>query len=146
MTGQSGAGPNGPGQNEDAAWAEIIANYGDRPVLDPEPALPVRDPESTAEPAAPPELAEPAADEPHVAERFVPPPPPPLPRLPIDRLLAWAGVFVSPIVLLVATVLQVRLPTLVAWALILGFLGGFAYLVAQMPRGPRDPYDDGARL
>lgn len=146
VTGQSEAGQNGPGQNEDAAWAEIIANYGDRPVLDPEPVLPVREPERAPEPAEPPELVEPAPDQGHVEERFVPPPPPPLPRLPIDRLLAWAGVFVSPIILLVATVLQVRLPSLLAWALILGFLGGFAYLVAQMPRGPRDPFDDGAVL
>jgi hypothetical protein len=38
------------------------------------------------------------------------------------------------------------LPTSVAWLLIGGFLGGFGYLVAQMPRGPRDPFDDGAVL
>ena len=64
----------------------------------------------------------------------------------MDRLLAWAGVFVSPLVLLLATVLLIQLPSLVAWALVVGFLGGFGYLVAQMPRGPRDPFDDGAVL
>ena len=79
-------------------------------------------------------------------ERFVPPAPPPLPRVPKDRLAAWTGVLASPILLLLATVLRIPLPTMVAWLLIGSFLGGFGYLVAQMPRGPRDPFDDGARL
>ena len=52
----------------------------------------------------------------------------------------------SPFLLLVATVLRISLPTIVAWLLVAAFLGGFGYLVAQMPRGPRDPFDDGARL
>ena len=127
------------GQNDDAAWREIVANYGDRPLVDPEAA-------PTPHQQAGEEHPELATDETWPAERFVPPPPPPLPRLPFDRLLAWSGVFVSPLVLLVATVFQVHLPTIVAWLLIVGFLGGFGYLVAQMPRGPRDPYDDGAVL
>jgi hypothetical protein len=125
---------------EDAAWREIVDNYGDRPHLEPEPEAQPTQP--APEPDQHPELA----DDPWLEERFVPPPPPPLPRVPFDRLLAWAGVFVSPLVLLVATVFQLDLPTLVAWALVLGFLGGFGYLVAQMPRGPRDPFDDGAVL
>jgi hypothetical protein len=129
------------GQNEDAQWAEIIANYGDRPVLDPPPDAAAPEPEP--QPDVHPELA---AAETWQEERFVPPPPPPLPRLPMDRLLAWLGVFGSPLILLVATVLRLHLPTLLAWALVLGFLGGFGYLVAQMPRGPRDPFDDGAVL
>ncbi|MEO6509987.1 MAG: hypothetical protein ABIO16_03280 [Nocardioides sp.] len=141
MTGQNGAGQNGPGQNEDAAWAAIIANYGDRPVLDPLPEP--KAPEPQPEPDLHPELA---AETTWPQERFVPPPPPPLPRLPVDRLLAWSGVFLSPLILLLATILRLHLPTLLAWTLVLGFLGGFGYLVAQMPRGPRDPYDDGARL
>ncbi len=134
MTGQNGAG-----RNEDAAWREIVANYGDRPVVDPEtpPAAQPEQPEYT--PSSPPTTT-------RLEERFVPPPPPPLPRLPFDRLLAWSGVFVSPLILLVATIFQVHLPTIVAWLLVGGFLGGFGYLVSQMPRGPRDPFDDGARL
>ncbi len=142
MTGQNGAGQNGAGQDGDAAWAEIIANYGDRPVLDPPPEPPSKAPEPQPEPDPHPELAA----ETWLEERFVPPPPPPLPRLPVDRLLAWCGVFLSPLILLVATVLRLHLPSLLAWTLVLGFLGGFGYLVAQMPRGPRDPFDDGARL
>jgi hypothetical protein len=53
---------------------------------------------------------------------------------------------VSPLLLLVATVLRIHVPTVVAWLLVCGFLGGFGYLVSQMPRGPRDPFDDGAVL
>jgi hypothetical protein len=135
------------GQNEDALWQEIVANYGDRPVLenDTEPAPPITAP--TPDPA--PMSAEPFEvvdrDE-WLDESFVPPAPPPLPRVPKDRLAAWTGVFASPILLLLATVLQIHLPTMVAWLLVCSFLGGFGYLVAQMPRGPRDPFDDGARL
>ena len=33
-----------------------------------------------------------------------------------------------------------------SYALVAWFVGGFTYLVLQMPRGPRDPEDDGARL
>ncbi len=131
------------GQNEDAAWREIIANYGDRPVLDPDAAAQAAAPEPRDEPDHHPELA---TEDTWLDDSFVPPPPPPLPRLPRDRLLAWAGVFLSPLILLVATVFQLHLPTLVAWLLIGSFLGGFGYLVSQMPRGPRDPFDDGARL
>jgi hypothetical protein len=125
--------------SEDAAWREIVDNYGDRPVLDAEePAAPAPDP---APDPPPPELADLWPE-----ERFVPPPPPPLPRVPKDRLAAWLGVLVSPVVLLVAAVLRLSLPSPVVWLLIGGFLIGFGYLVSQMPRGPRDPFDDGAVL
>ena len=130
------------GQNEDATWREIVANYGDRPALEPDEAQQVVD-GPRDEPDDHPELA---TQDTWLEERFVPPPPPPLPRPARDRLAAWAGVFISPVLLLVATVFQVDLPTVVAWLLIGSFLGGFGYLVAQMPRGPRDPFDDGARL
>ena len=132
--------------NEDAAWKDIVDNYGDRPLLD-------ADEQAASAPATEPEVVdlpdeesrEFARSEP-VEDRYVPPPPPPLPRVAPDRLLAWAGVFLSPLILLVATVLRLPLPTVIAWLLIAAFLGGFGYLVHQMPRGPRDPFDDGARL
>jgi hypothetical protein len=129
---------------EDAVWHEIVANYGDRPVFDTEPAEPpaVHLPDDAADPEEPPELDEARG----VEERFVPPPPPPLPRVPQDRLAAWLGVLVSPVLLLMAAIFRVSLPTFAAWLLVGAFLGGFGYLVAQMPRGPRDPFDDGAVL
>jgi hypothetical protein len=79
-------------------------------------------------------------------DRFVPPTPPPLPTPTTDRLIAWLGVFGSPVVLLVCLVFGIDLPQLVAYLLVAGFVGGFLYLVIQMPRGPRDPDDDGAQL
>ncbi len=135
------------GHNEDAAWKDIVDNYGDRPHLDPDEQA------ALARAAAEPEVVDLPDQEPRelartepIEDRYVPPPPPPLPRVAPDRLAAWAGVFVSPLILLVATVLRFPLPTVIAWLLIAAFLGGFGYLVHQMPRGPRDPFDDGARL
>ncbi len=79
-------------------------------------------------------------------DRFVPPPPPPLPRVAPDRLIAWVGVFGAPAVLLTALVLGLHISAWIGYLLVASFVGGFIYLVAQMPRGPRDPFDDGARL
>ena len=47
--------------------------------------------------------------------------------------------------LLTALVLGIGLPSLIGYLLVAAFIGGFVYLVVQMPRGPQDPYDDGAR-
>ena len=128
-----------PRSNEDEAWRAIVDNYGDRADLDPDEA-PVAEP--APDPFVVPTELSPTYDE----ERFVPPPPPPLPHVPRDRMLAWAGLFGSPTVLLTALVLGIGLPTLVGYALVASFIGGFGYLVAQMPRGPHDPFDDGARI
>lgn len=128
-----------PRSNEDEAWRAIVENYGERAELDPGEAV-VAGP-APEQPAEPAELS-PALRE----ERFVPPPPPPLPHVPPDRLLAWAGLFGAPSVLLTALVLGIRLPSLIGYLLVASFIGGFVYLVMQMPRGPHDPYDDGARL
>lgn len=135
---------NGPRETpstsgDDAAWRDIVANYGDRPVFEaevqPEPA-------PAPEPDEHPELVESAWAE----ERYVPPPPPPLPRVSRDRMAAWLGVLGAPVALLVAAIFRLPLPDIVPWLLVGAFLGGFGYLVAQMPRGPRDPFDDGAVL
>ena len=92
-------------------------------------------------------LGDPDEDGPDDAEEgFEPPPPPPLPRVAPDRLAAWTGVFGSPALLLIALVLSIEMPTVVAYLLVAGFVGGFVYLVAKMPRGPRDPWDDGAQV
>ena len=122
-------------RSEDELWRSIVDNYGDRAELaEDEVPLPQ---------AAPPPL-EAAADAPE--ERFVPPPPPPLPRPDNKRLVAWAGVLGVPLLLLVLVLASFRPPTMVSYALVAWFVGGFAFLVLQMPRGPRDPEDDGARL
>lgn len=125
--------------HEDEAWRAIVENYGDRAELDPSE---VPEPEPAPAPfEAPAELAASYDD-----DRFVPPEPPPLPEVPRDRMAAWAGLFGSPTILLIALVLGIHLPSLIAYLLIGAFIGGFLYLVVQMPRGPHDPWDDGARL
>ena len=138
--------------SDDEAWRSIVENYGDRARLDPDET-----------PREEPREAEPSWDEDGWAEEgtpaepdwtqqdgeddaFVPPPPPPLPRVAPTRLIAWTGVFGSPTVLLTALLFGVSLPAWLGYLLVAAFVGGFVYLVAMMPRGPRDPFDDGARL
>jgi hypothetical protein len=136
--------------SDEDAWRAIVENYGDRVELEDEP--PVEEPRPVVDPALfvvaepyverPRELAPEDDDE----DGFVPPEPPPLPKLPPDRLAAWAGLFGSPVVLLVCLVLGISLPHWAAYLLVAAFVGGFGYLVFTMPRDRDDPWDDGARL
>ncbi|WP_341928028.1 hypothetical protein [Nocardioides psychrotolerans] len=135
--------------NEDDAWRAIVENFGERADPDPDPPSagrdePLPDAPSPAGPA--PSWDEAYVDSDWSTDRFVPPPPPPVPSTSKDRMAAWIGIFGSPAVLLVCLVLAIDLPQLVAYALVAAFVGGFLYLVFQMPRGPRDPDDDGARI
>ncbi len=136
--------------NDDEAWRAIVENFGERAEVEPDP-----EPEAAPAPAAPtsdlPSTSEPGWEDPYVdtdwsSDRFVPPPPPPIPTTTRDRMAAWIGIFGSPTVLLVCLVLGIDLPALLAYLLVAGFVGGFLYLVFLMPRGPRDPDDDGARV
>ncbi|WP_205474685.1 hypothetical protein [Nocardioides sp. SYSU D00038] len=148
--------------NDDDAWRAIVENYGERAAIDPaddpagaaaaeEPA-PVwsswdsGDAGGSGEIVDVPDRDLPDLDLPDPEDRFVPPTPPPLPRPPRDRLLAWVGLFGSPLVLLVCLLLGIDLPPIIGYALVGGFVGGFLYLVFRMPREPGDPFDDGARL
>lgn len=79
--------------------------------------------------------------------QFRPPTPPPLPRPRTwQRGLAWAGLFVAPLLALVLALLPVYVTALVWWSIIGWFVGGFVYLVREMPQAPRDPWDDGSRV
>ena len=144
------------------AWREIVENYGERPLLD-DPSASPDEPAPTAastagsSPGAPPtELPEDLVDDDEVeqreraiaeAERFQPPPAPPLPAPRTwQRGLAWAGIFVAPVIALVIGLLSIYVHPLVGWLLVGWFVGGFAYLVLVMPRTPRDPWDDGSRI
>lgn len=149
-------------KDDDDAWRAIVDNYGDRPRLDDDvatelPAPRLHEPEAQTDsqldpqPEAEPRRAQPGWDDAYPdadweSDRFVPPPPPPLPTTTTDRLIAWGGVFGSPAVLLVCLVLGIGLPELIAYGLVLAFVGGFVYLVLTMTREPRDPDDDGAVL
>ncbi len=126
-------------------WQEIVDNFGERVALEPDddakrsdaPARP--DPQDLDEPAV-------ARDQVDPADEFVPPTPPPVPRPPVDRLLAWTGVFGGPTLVLLCIVAGISVPAWFGLLLATGFIGGFGYLVLRMSNEPRDPWDDGAVL
>jgi hypothetical protein len=150
--------------DEDAAWRDIVEHYGDRAEIDPDPGVGSTE---AVEPVEPDPVVEPVEDrderlrglfrpswnDPLDTEatwedegHFVPPSPPPTPVLDPRRRAAWAGLFGSPLVMLVAVVLGWRLPDWLMLGLAAGFVGGFVYLIATMPnRRPGDGSgDDGA--
>jgi hypothetical protein len=131
-------------ENEDDAWRAIVENYGERPRLDPSPPAPEPEPVWFTGALADAAGSAGADDDDPDEEGFVPPPPPPLPWPEPARLLAWLGVFGAPALLLVGLVLGITLPSVVGYALIGWFVGGFGYLVLHMDNNPRDPGDDGA--
>ena len=132
---------------EDALWRSIVDNYGERPeIVEPEVEVPpsLRD----LPPAAEPEDDD-AHDTSTIADpqdHYVPPAPPPLPTPPPARLIAWIGLFGIPMLVLVALVAKVTLPSWLGLLLMVWFVGGFVFLVASMRPGPGEDYDDGARL
>jgi hypothetical protein len=142
--------------SDEDAWRTIVENYGERielgddPPVDP-PAGPAdRVPQDSGLQRLFRPLPEPqpeAEDLEDDDDDFVPPSPPPLPKLPPDRFLAWAGLFGSPTVLLVCLVLGIHLVPWMGYLLVASFVGGFGYLVVKMPHNTDiDPWDDGARL
>lgn len=149
-------------RDEDLLWRSIVDNYGDRVTLDPTAEEPTGDPhkEPTEEPTATQVPAAPSQPEEQPAEardwldayddpedHFVPPEPERVPTPEPRRLIAWAGVFGVPVVVLVLVVLQVSLPPWASMLCLAWFVGGFGYLVATMRREPPDnDWDDGARL
>ena len=132
---------------QDAAWQEIVANFDERVEL-PNDAIALPEPsfgDDVDEPFEPdPEMYDEDYDDGFVA------PDPVLPRTTPDRLLAWLGVLGAPVAALVLFILRATLgwwiPSWVVDFLVIAFLVGFGYLVFHMPREPRDPWDDGARL
>lgn len=132
---------------EDQAWQAIVENYGERAAIEDPP--PVSDVPFGGRFGDPRTLSGESEDEPYVAdeeEGFEPPPPPPLPHVEPDRMLAWVGVLGSPVVLLLALLFSIGLPVWMGYLLVVGFVGGFLYLVVKMPSEPRDPGDDGAQV
>jgi hypothetical protein len=152
-------------RDEDALWRSIVDNYGDRVTLDPTPEEtpeePAEEPTATQVPAAssqPEDQPEDQPEQPAEArdwldayddpeDHFVPPEPERVPTPEPPRLIAWAGVFGVPLVVLVLVVLRVSLPPWASMLCLAWFVGGFGYLVATMRREPPDnDWDDGARL
>ncbi|GMA89107.1 hypothetical protein GCM10025868_43570 [Angustibacter aerolatus] len=75
-------------------------------------------------------------------EGYVPPEPPPLPRGDLVSRLAWAGVLLGPLVLVVAGLFFRDLGRL--WLALAGlaFIGGFVTLVVRLPAHRDDDVDD----
>ncbi|WP_053912592.1 hypothetical protein VM636_22360 [Streptomyces sp. SCSIO 75703] len=160
-------GAAGPSFDEDAAWAAIVAGYGQEPP-DPPGAKPFKSVEDLAlleadtndekpAPARPlggsvafapgvgprdHSLAEPSEDDFDEEDEghFVPPEPPPLSEGDTTTKFAWLGVIGGPVLLLLAVVLDWEMTWWLTLLTIGGFLGGFATLVARMR--PDDEGDD----
>lgn len=135
-----------PGEtDDDAAWREIVENFGERIHLDDEQPTPPEPPAASYEDELDEDIVYVEDD-----ERYEPPEPPPLPHTTPDRLLAWVGLLGTPLVvialLVVNWVLHWSPPTWLIAALVIAFLGGFGYLIYTMSDEPHDPWDDGARV
>lgn len=142
-------------EGDDDVWRSIVENFGERAELDPEdeptPPTTSRRPEPVwvdevdePEPAYVEDLGAAAYNSSETS--YVPPEPEPFPLPEPDRGIAWIGVIGSPLVLLVSLVAGIGLPSWVGYLMIAWFVGGFCYLVARMPKEPRDPWDDGSRV
>ena len=137
-----------PHPDEDAAWRDIVDNYGERAELDPDDEVAVAAPEPPQPALGLDDVldADDEDDDDPTGPSSYRPEPEAIPVPSFDRLLAWIGVFGSPTLLLIYLVLGLSMPGWLGWLLVGGFVGGFIYLVMRMPGTPRDPWDDGARL
>ncbi len=154
-------GPD-PGLDVDAAFAEIVANWGpetpDVPeeaagaTLAPEPAPRAPVPPAAVVDPVPP--LDPGGDTLNTRAtwedegHFVPPAPPPLPAVEPRRRTAWVALVGAPVVGLLLVLLQLSIPSWVGSFLACAFVGGFCYLVATMGQPSREGWsgDDGAVL
>lgn len=135
---------------QDAAWQEIVANFGDRAALsDDDLGAPEMEPLFGDDVDERFDPDEDLYDDSYDHDAFVAPRPS-LPRPSPDRLFAWLGVLGAPVLAIALFVLRATLgwwiPNWIVDLLVIAFLAGFGYLVFHMPREPRDPWDDGARL
>ena len=84
--------------------------------------------------------------DPDAAEHFVPAAPPPLPKLEPHKQLAWLGLVGGPLLLVIAALFTVTLPTWLSLLAVAGFVGGFVTLIATMDDSTDEDRDsdDGA--
>lgn len=142
----------GPGDgrdpiDEEAAWAEIVAGFGEEPA-DPPGVWP-----AAVEPLDPTDTSSqrsPAASGPRDWEtpddedddHFVPPEPPPLPQADLSTKLAWVAALGGPLLLIGTVLLQQPVTWWIATLGVGGFLGGFVALVRQLRDGEDDQWTD----
>ncbi len=137
---------------QEAAWREIVENFGERVELADQPeiedVIPFGDDiDETFVPDS--DVYDDDDVDVYDHDRFVAPRPS-LPRTTPERFVAWLGVLGAPVVAVLLFIARVSfdwwIPNWLVVLVALGFLLGFGYLVFSMPREPRDPWDDGARL
>lgn len=68
------------------------------------------------------------------------------PQLEPWQQLAWVGVLGGPLLLLVAVLFSISLPTWVSLLAVVGFVGGFITLVARMDNGGSEDDPDGGAV
>lgn len=155
--------------NDDLTWAQIVATF-DQPVPPGAATWPPQEdidwsaqvPDATARTAGAPASGphrwdddaesgdrygrEGPGDSFDGRDHFVPAAPPPLPRLEPHQQVAWLGLLGGPLLLLIAALFTVVLPTWLSLLAVAGFVGGFITLVATMDdRTDQDrDSDDGA--
>jgi hypothetical protein len=77
-------------------------------------------------------------------DHFVPPTPPPIPQTDMITMLAWFGVFGTPVLFAGAYVFSYRVAPLISFMAVIAFVGGFAVLISRLKgHDPHDP-DNGA--
>jgi hypothetical protein len=135
--------------DEEAAWAEIVAAYGeepDAPAREPRPPQPQDGTRSFTVYAAGTgprdwDAPEPSDDDLDETDdgHFVPPEPPPLPKGDTTAKFAWLAVLGGPALMLIMVIFR---QPMTWWSTLIGvggFLGGFATLIARMrPGGDED--------
>ncbi len=138
-----------PELDYDAAFAALVARFGEAPDVD----LPAETPVDRAPPDTGSTSGTGSTDgtsgteswyPPELDEHFEPPEPPPIPRGDLVSRLAWSGVLGGPAVLLVAAVVNGALPSWMVLGALLSFVAGFVALVARMPAERPDDGDNGA--
>jgi hypothetical protein len=160
-----------PGEDDreaiDRAFAEMMAGYhltAERPsdvttgeaatggaatATEPPESTPAVEPERHREQVPlfrfPVEDERPPEPEPVAEERYVPEPLPPIDPPALPALLGWLGIGWAALVVLAAA-FGARFPSWVGWVAVVGFLGGFAVLVARLPRHRPPGSGDGAVL
>lgn len=122
----------------EAAWRDILANYGEQPTIPAE-----ADPQARTydAPEEPPETT-PELEWWEREEHFTPPEPPPAPVPRGPRGLAWAGVLGLPVLTIILTLANLTIPTWLTTLGILAFVASLGYLFATMPHDDDDdPFD-----
>ncbi len=135
---------DGPDEDQDETAAHDVVEPPGRSPTEDAPTDPSGDDGPPVGSGQAPELGprdwEPAA----VEEHYLPPEPPPLPRGDLPTRLAWGGVLLGPVFLLLAGLFWRDVGRLWIVGAASAFVGGFIALVARLPTSSEDDDNDGA--